>query len=377
MVFVLCVAFAIAFMNGSNDVSKGIATLVGSGVTNYKKAILWGTLWTGTGGLAGAYLAGAMLDTFGKGLLQPGTVPSFAAALATILGATLWVAFASKTGLPVSTTHAIVGSLIGVAAIAYGPAAVVWHSLQTKIALPLLLSPILALVLMFLIARTARLFGAFSETASDCVCVETQPVARGVAVGAGLAADGVQAFPNTALRVETGSIESCAVERPGRTRVTLDHLHWLTSAGTSFARGLNDAPKMVAIVLAAAALAGGKANLKLSAFAIVTLGMVIGSLVGGRRVTQVLAEKVTRMNHRDGFLANLLTTLLVGSGAAFGLPMSTTHVSSGAIFGIGAEARDGRVHWNVVRQIVGAWVITLPCAALLGVLAYLLLHRVV
>src|SRR5437016_217574 len=139
MVFVFCLAFAIAFMNGSNDVSKGIATLAGSGVTNYKKAILWGTLWTGTGGLAGAYLAGAMLDTFGKGLLQPGTAASFAAALATILGATLWVGFASRTGLPVSTTHAIVGSLIGVAAIAYGPAAIVWHSLQTKIALPLLL----------------------------------------------------------------------------------------------------------------------------------------------------------------------------------------------------------------------------------------------
>jgi len=139
---------------------------------------------------------------------------------------------------------------------------------------------------------------------------------------------------------------------------------------------LNDAPKMVALVLAAAALAGGRSNLKLGAFVVVTLGIMIGSLVGGRRVTQVLAEKVTRMNHREGFLANLITALLVGSGAGFGLPMSTTQVSSGSILGIGVEAHDGRIHWNVVWKIVGAWIITLPAGALLGILSYLLLRRV-
>lgn len=371
---VLCVAFVIAFINGTNDVSKGIATLVGSRVANYKKAILWGTLWTGIGGLAGAYLAGAMLDTFGKGLLQRGIVPSFAAAVATILGATLWVAFASRTGLPVSTTHAIVGSLVSVAAIAYGTRAVIWHSLETKIALPLLLSPIVSLILTFAIARTARWLGAFSETTADCVCVEVQSV-HAVAVGKGLAAP-MQALQSTVLRVDVAPTESCSVERPSGTRVTLDHLHWLTSGGASFARGLNDAPKMVAIVLAAAALAGGGSSLKLGTFAVVTLGMVAGSLIGGRRVTQVLAEKVTRMNHREGFLANLVTTVLVGLGAGFGLPMSTTHVSSGAIFGIGAEANDGRVHWKIVWQIVAAWVITLPSAAILGILTYFLLHRI-
>jgi PiT family inorganic phosphate transporter len=375
MLFVLCIALAIAFMNGTNDVSKGIATLVGSGVTNYKRAILWGTLWTGIGGLAGAYLAGAMLETFGKGLLQRGTAPSFAAAAATILGATLWIAFASKTGLPVSTTHAIVGSLVGVAATAYGPGAVVWHSLQTKIALPLLLSPILSLILTFLTARFARWSGVFSDTAANCVCVEMRPALHAVAAGAELES-GVHAFQDTSLRVETGPTERCAVEHPTGARITLDHLHWLTSGGTSFARGLNDAPKMVAIVLAAAALTGETPNLKLVAFVVITLGMMAGSLMGGRRVTQVLAEKVTRMNHREGFLANLITALLVGSGAGFGLPMSTTHVSSGAIFGIGAEAKDGRVHWKIVWQIVGAWVITLPSAALLGILTYLLFRRI-
>jgi PiT family inorganic phosphate transporter len=375
IVLVLCVAFAIAFMNGSNDISKGTATLVGSGVADYKKAILWGTLWTAAGGLAAAFLAGAMLDRFGKGMLQAGVVPSLAAALATILGAAVWVGVASRTGLPVSTTHAIVGSLVGVATIAYGPAAVAWPALRAKVALPLLLSPIVSLVLTFLMARTARWFGASSKAESDCICVEEQPAVRAAAGNAGLAA-GVYALQDTALVVETGSAESCAVERPVAARITLDHLHWLTSGGTSFARGLNDAPKMVAIVLAAATLAGSPA-LKPAAFVVVTLGMVAGSIVGGHRVTRVLAEKVTRMNHREGFFANLVTALLVGSGAGFGLPMSTTHVSAGSLFGIGAEANDGRTHWKIVGQIVAAWIITLPAAAILGIIIYLLLHKII
>src|SRR6516165_1788764 len=88
----------VAYFNGANDVSKGIATLVGSGLTNYRRAILWGTLFTGLGAASGAILARAMIQTFGKGLLANGTIVSFAAALATILGASAWVAIATKTG---------------------------------------------------------------------------------------------------------------------------------------------------------------------------------------------------------------------------------------------------------------------------------------
>jgi len=107
---IVALGVLIAYVNGSNDVSKGIATLAGSGLTNYRRAILWGTVWTGLGGFAGALLAGAMVGTFGKGLLTSGIVPTFSAAVATILGAGAWVAFVTSAGLPVSTTHAIVGS---------------------------------------------------------------------------------------------------------------------------------------------------------------------------------------------------------------------------------------------------------------------------
>jgi PiT family inorganic phosphate transporter len=108
-------------------------------------------------------------------------------------------------------------------------------------------------------------------------------------------------------------------------------------------------------------------------FAVVALGMVAGSLIAGRRVTAVLAEKVTRMDHREGFVANLITAALIGSGAALGLPMSTTHVSSGAIIGAGISKETG-VNRGTVRDMVLAWMITLPAAALLGALAYDLLR---
>ncbi len=368
---VLSLGLLIAFVNGANDVSKGIATLVGSGVTDYRGAIRWGALWTAAGGLAGAGLAGNMLDTFGKGLLEPGTAPAFSAALATILGAAAWVLFATRTGLPVSTTHAIVGAIAGAGVAAYGPLAVSWRTIGGKIALPLLLSPLLSFALTVALFRLHRRISGAPRSAVDCLCAEVEPGARAVALGAGPANASVMVPAGARLRVTVGPAEACPSPETAALRVTLDHLHWLTSGATSFARGLNDAPKMVALVIAAAALSGGGAlspALVCLVFAVVTFGMAAGSLAGGRRVTHVLAEKVTEMDHREGFGANLVTSLLVGAGAVGGLPMSTTHVSSTAIIGAGAERGVGALNWKTVRNMAVAWVVTLPASALLGAL---------
>lgn len=347
-------AVAVAFANGANDVSKGIATLVGSGVTSPRRAVLWGVLWTGVGGVTAAFLAHAMLQTFGAGLLAPGVHPVMAAALATIAGATLWVAIASRLGLPVSTTHAIVGSVAGVGTIAYGLHGVNWPVFGGKIVLPLLLSPAVALVLTTLLIRTARSLVPNAEI--DCVCIETaQPE---------LAAEGGMALP--VVGAPQVNLASCvAGQRPSAAGVTLNHLHWLTSGATSFARALNDTPKMAALALGAAAITGA-AWPPLAFFFAITSGMVAGSFLAGFRVTDVLAQKVTRMDHREGFLANLVTAALVGPGAALGLPMSTTHVASGAIMGVAAGNSSG-VNRKTVRDMLAAWVVTLPAAALLGV----------
>lgn len=359
----------IAYANGSNDVSKSIATLVGSGVTSYRRAIAWGTVWTGIGGVAGSLFAGAMVATFGKGLLSPGVHPTFVAAIATLAGAAAWVGFSTRTGLPVSTTHAIVGSITGVGVLAYGFDGVHWAAFGTKIALPLLVSPILALSLTALILKVWRLRA--STTPVDCVCAEV--VSEPITVGL----DGTVAAFSGPLRLDftAASTEECERTLPRAARITASRLHWLTSAATGMARGLNDAPKMVALVIAAVALTASTTHFDPAVFVIVAVGMVIGSWVAGLKVTTVLAEKVTPMDHQEGFVANLVTAALVGPGAALGLPMSTTHVSSGAIMGV-ATKKGGRIIWKTVNEMLLAWIVTLPGAALLGIMIYLGLEKI-
>ncbi len=356
LVLVFLAGAAIAFVNGANDVSKGIATLVGSGVTNFRRAIAWGTIWTGLGGLAAALVAKAMVQTFGKGLLASGVYPTLAMAIAVISGAALWVGIATLRGLPVSTTHAIVGSVVGIAVIGFGPAGINWSALMWKIALPLLLSPAVALILTAVAVRITKALAP----QSDCLCVEAaQPL---------LSAN----YPiPTAIPVV--HLSTCtAAEHISVPGITFDHLHWLTSAGTSFSRGLNDTPKMVALIIGGMLVADSWTLSPFLMFAVITAGILAGSWFAGRKVTGVLACKVIRMDHREGFLANLITAALVGPGAAFGLPMSTTHVASGALLGL--NSRERKANLAVVRDMVFAWLVTLPVAALLAILSLFFLH---
>lgn len=340
----------IAMVNGANDVSKGIATLVGTGITDVRRAVAWGSLWTGVGAISATVLAKAMVQTFGRGLLGSHVHPTIAGALAAIAGAALWVLLATHRGMPVSTTHAIIGSIMGVAWVAYGAGGVRWAVLGGKVLLPLLLSPIVAGL------ATAMLMKAWNAWApnAECVCAETsQPVL---------------ANPDGALSValiHEVRLSTCIAPREERAFVTMNHLHWMTSGATSFARGLNDAPKIAALVLSALALSGSSTNRSALTFLAVAVGMVLGSVLAGRRVTRVLACDIVPMVPREGFVANLVTAALVGPGAALGIPMSTTHVSAGAIMGIAADEKGANV--KVIRNMLTAWLVTVPVAGLLGI----------
>lgn len=368
-VLVIVVSTLLAYANGANDVSKGIATLVGSGVADYRRAILWGTLWTGVGGAAAVLVAGAMLDTFGKGLWIAGVNPSFAGAIAALAGAGAWVFIATRTRLPVSTTHALVGSVVGVGIAAYGAGGIAWSALGTRLAAPLIASPLVAFVLTRLVSRGLTLTCGPGRATADCLCIAAEPSAQLAWAVPGSAV--LLASPTTRLAVATGEAEECRATQPNAFRITADHLHWLSSGATSFARAVNDTPKIVALALSAGILGSGSVAMNtLQLFVLVTAGMVAGSLVAGRRVTEVLAEDVTPMDHREGLAANLVTATLVTSGAVFGLPMSTTHVSSGGIVGVGAQR--GSLNEKTAREIGLAWVVTVPGAAVLGAGAYAL-----
>jgi PiT family inorganic phosphate transporter len=358
---------ALAFANGTNDVSKAIATLVGSGVTNYRTAIAWGTFWTIVGAAASAFLATAMVKTFSSGFIQPGLAIPSALALAVVSGAMVWVLFASRTGLPVSTTHALTGSLVGAGLIAFGSEGLIWSTVTKKIVLPLLLSPFLSFAVSFLFHPLIRLIAKRWE--GLCVCI--MPTHRALVT---IDAQGGTRtlFQATGLGTPVAAVPS-QCDRAGLSGPTigLDSIHWLSSGLTSLARGTNDAPKITAMLLLGSAVAAWPSpTMQIIAFAAVAVAMGIGSYWGGRRVTEVLAERVTRMDHVDGLSANLTTSSLVLISATLGLPVSTTHVSTSAIIGIGLLKDRNAIQWATVRDMVLAWVVTIPAAAGLACLGY-------
>lgn len=359
MVALLIIAtLLVAFANGANDISKGIATLVGSGVSDYRAATRWGTLWTVLGVLTAAAMTQALVATFsGKGLVaRPDDAPAFLLAVA--LGAIGWLIIATRTGMPVSTTHSLVGALVGTALVDAATNGVLWTAVLKKVGYPLLFSPFVSLLIVLVVLPLIT--PLLRRAQGYCLCIESNERVLATPGGAVLRDNGAAALPS--VDVSTSPHCGDAVARLS----TVDVLHWLSAGATSFFRGLNDAPKILALGVGAAATIGFEARWFYVALA---TAMAAGALLAGRRVTETLAKKVVRLSPGNGFAANLVTSALVCTASRFALPVSTTHVSSGAIIGIGISTRAG-VRWKMVSEMALAWVVTLPCSALIAAIIY-------
>lgn len=354
------VGLLLAYANGANDNFKGVATLLGSGTTDYRRALLWATVTTGLGSMTALLLGRELLRAFrGKGLVPPDVVgdPGFSAAVA--LAAGLTVLLATRFGLPISTTHALIGALVGAGLIA-SPSGVNAAKLAHGFMLPLLASPFLALaatVLIYPLLRFLRQRSGISQ--ETCVCVGEKIV--GVVPEA---PGSEQALRAVSVPELVGGPEAiCRIRYQGsflglRARPVLDALHFLSAGAVSFARGVNDTPKIAALLLVGEMVAPGTALIAVGAV------MAAGGLIGARKVASTMAHGVTEMNPGQGFVANFVTAGLVIGASRLGLPVSTTHVSCGSLFGIGAVT--GNAHWKTIGTILLAWLITLPVAAVLG-----------
>lgn len=331
-ILILTMLVGLAAANGANDVSKGVATLAGSGVTAYRTAIAWGTLTTLCGALLSLWLAGGMNRLFSEGIVDAPPTTGFA--LAVLTGATSWVALASVARLPVSTTHAIVGSLVG-AGLVLAPSSIQWSGVARKVLLPLLLSIVVAYLISAVLATI------FQALEGRRIRRTHSPARVPVAVPAG----GAEGRRHPAPERVPG------LDRRGDRVVGV--LHWISSGAVSCARGLNDTPKIAAIGGFALIPAGYAAS---TVTLLVAAAMAAGSLAG-IPVARRLGEKVVRMSHTEGFTANVTTAGLVGTGALLALPMSTTHVSTGAIAGsAGRHVR--RLSGRTIRDFLIAWTVT-------------------
>lgn len=363
----LVLGLLVAYANGANDNFKGVATLFGSGTASYRRSLIWATMATAAGSVAALVLAQELLKAFsGKGLVPDdvANMPSFALAVAFAASAT--VLLATRFGFPISTTHALVGGLVGAGWIASAQG-VNFGKLGSSFVLPLLLSPAISVglagVLYPLASLSRRRLGIIRES---CVCAGLEPSAS---MGCDCGPSGAAAMTDCAAvpSIGVGTIQACQERYQGRflgvtAQTMVDAVHYMSAGVVSFARGLNDTPKIAAILLAAGGLSG--------TWSVMAVGIVIalGGLLNARRVAETISHKVTDMNPGQGLVANLITGALVILASRNGLPVSTTHVSCGAIFGIGAVTR--KAHWRMIGTILLAWVTTLPVAALLGAVAF-------
>ena len=364
-------ALFLAYANGANDNFKGVATLYGSNAASYRTALTLATIATVAGSLASVFLAQTLIKAFsGKGLVPDAVAASPEFLMAVALGAAITVMLATRFGFPISTTHALTGALTGSGFVTAGSNLDI-SVLGTAFFLPLLISPILAVVLtMPLYALAHKVVDGIGLEKESCVCVGPRqfvPVAR-LASGQDCTGycDGIQ-IP----AVTTGTMPDCVSKYSGQflgisAQSLVDGAHHASAAAVCFARGLNDTPKIAGLLLVLSAF-----DIKLSMVAIAAI-MALGGIIAARRVAETMSKKISKMNDGQALTANLVTAALVIGASRIGVPVSTTHVSVGAITGVGLV--NGSASRSVLSAILMSWLLTLPVAALIAGLVSCLLR---
>ncbi len=314
LVFFLCLG-CLAAANGANDASRAAATLVGGRVTSYRHALWWTIAWTFAGSLLSGCLGAGVARRFAGALGSDGGFR--ASAVAPILFASfLWVAAATFKRIPVATTHALLGSLVGVTWIYGGWQACARINLSRGFVLPLLSSPLIAIAASVLLCRLS-------------------------------------------LRIQDRGLPY------------LNRAHWVSAGLTAFSRGVNDSAKIWAMAIPLTlSVSPSPVPLVGVAMAIVALAMLGGAFVAGRGVTENLAFGVTTMSCNDSVVANIVTSTVLISASLLSYPAASSHVVSGAIFGVGLSSHRASLRWKNVAAIAGAWIVTLPAAAVLSAAIY-------
>jgi PiT family inorganic phosphate transporter len=321
-IIILVVVLAILFdiSNGWNDSANAIATVVSTRVLTPLQAVILAAFMN----VLGAFVSTAVAKTIGKGIVDPALITQAVVASALLAGF-LWNFVMTLTGMPVSASHALIGGLIG-AAVAFGGIEVLNIKGLTKIFTALLISPVFGIFFGYALMKfILRMFANFS---------------------------------------------------PGVINKHFGRLQLLSSGFMAFSHGSNDAQKVMGIITLALVSGGfltGEGGAFVVPFWVIlacALAMGFGTAVGGWRVIKTLGVQMLKLQPVHGFAAETSATAIIFGASALGLPVSTTHVISTSIMGVGATKRLSAVRWGVVRKIVMAWIFTLPICAGMGWLVY-------
>jgi len=375
LTLLILAVFWLAYSNGANDNFKGVATLYGSGTLTFRSALSWATAATLVGSVLSIALAGSLARSYsGKGLVPPELLQSVGWAVPTLLIAVasagaITILLATLLGMPTSTTHALTGALAGIAVIA-SPDRSGFSKLLSEFFVPLFVSPVIAIIaasILYVLFHRFRV--ANGITRETCVCVgQCAPVPVRLSMdGAALMAVPRDGGPSFML----GSKRDCVERYDGRlvgigAQTVVNGVHTLSGLAVCFARAVNDTPKIAALLLAAGAVGWAMPTLLL-----VAVAMGLGGILSARKVAETMSKRITDLNPGQGLTSSLVTAFLVLIASRLGVPVSTTHVSCGSIFGIGMVS--GTARWRTIDQILLTWVTTLPMSAALGAGMYWIL----
>ncbi|HEX3667377.1 MAG TPA: anion permease [Rhizomicrobium sp.] len=314
----VAIALGFDFMNGRNDAANSIATIVSTRVLSPRYAVLWAAFFNFVAFLVfGLHVA----NTIGKGIISPASITD-QVIFGALCGAIFWQVITGYLGIPSSSSHALIGGLVGAGVAHAGFSVIVWQGLGKTIA-AIVLSPmtglIIALLLVLLVSR------AF-----------------------------VDALP---WRVDS----------------IFRRVQFVSASLYSLGHGGNDAQKTMGVIsalLMAHGALGGTFHVPLWVVIACNGAMALGTLFGGWRIVRTMGSRITRLTPMQGVCAETAGSITLFMATYLGIPVSTTHTITGAIVGVGAARRTSAVRWNVAQRIVIAWVLTMPAAAMAGAAFY-------
>ncbi len=325
VVFIILVALAFDFTNGMHDAANSIATVVSTRVLSPRWAVLWAAFFNF---VAFLIFRTGVAHTIGAGMIDISVVTP-TVIFAALLGAIGWNIFTWLMGLPTSSSHALIGGYAGAAIVKAGPGAIIAHG-WFKTLLFIFVAPLLGMALGVLF-----------------ITVTTWIVHKG---------------------------------QPTRINKWARRLQLLSAALYSLGHGGNDAQKTMGIIAALISVSSANPDKALQIPLWIVLSchgaIAMGTLSGGWRIVKTMGQKITKLRPIDGFCAETASAISIFFATHAGIPVSTTHVITGAISGVGAAKRFSAVRWGVTLKIVWAWIFTIPGAALTAAIAYTVVNLV-
>ncbi len=318
LVLVIVVALGFDFTNGFHDTANAVATSVSTRALSPRAAVAIAS----AANLAGAFVTTAVAKTIGKGIIDTGLATT-KTVLAALIGAIVWNLLTWWLGLPSSSSHALIGGLVGAAMAQSWTNGVQWHGLAHKIVIPALLAPALAFAAAYVLLLA--IFWLF-------VWIPPGAGSRGFRLG----------------QLASGTF-------------------------MAFTHGANDAQKTMGVITLALVTAGHQAKFDhIPTWVIVAAGLAIalGTYAGGWRIMRTLGQRLYSMEPPAGFAAQSTAGATIYLATHFGYPLSTTHVISGGVLGAGATKRLSAVRWGIAGNIAVAWVLTIPAAGLVAAACY-------